>query len=47
MMYMLGPILDDGDDFYQMAETRKKRVEEYKWQIKERLSSKTKPDKTA
>jgi hypothetical protein len=33
MMYMLGPILDNDDDYLQEAATAGNRVEEYKWQI--------------
>jgi hypothetical protein len=38
MMYMLGPIPEDDDDFLQVVETAGKRVEEYKRRQKERTS---------
>jgi hypothetical protein len=45
MMYMLGPIPEDDDDFLQVVETAGKRVEEYKRRQKERTSGETKPSK--
>jgi hypothetical protein len=47
MMYMLGPIPDDDDDFLQVVETAGKRVEEYKQRTKERTSGETKPNKNS
>jgi hypothetical protein len=47
MMYMLGSIPDDDDDFLQVVETAGKRVEEYKWRTTERTSGETKPNKNS
>jgi hypothetical protein len=47
MMYMLGPILDDDEDFLEVVETKCTQVEQYQWLTKDCTATQTTPNKNS